>query len=214
MAQIIRVLLAEDDPLAQRAVAAYLSRTRDIELVATAADGVAAVQQATRLRPDVAIVDINMPKLSGIEVTRRITDEPVDCKVVCFTALGDDLTLSRALAAGASGFLLKTDNPGLIQHGIRAAFNGDALVSPKLVTGLLRAHLHVHSEPPPGLSPADLRLLGLLGQGLSNAEIGEKMFLATSTVKSYVSRLLTRLDVSNRTALAAKAHEWGLVHEG
>lgn len=210
VAQEIKVLLAEDDPLAQRAIAAYLSRAADLTLVGTASDGLAAVDMARRLQPQVALVDINMPRLGGIETTRRLTSTPLSCKVVCVTALADDMTLNRALDAGASGFLLKSDSPGLILHGIRAAYNGDALVSPKLVTGLLRER-RTSSVAPPNLSENDVRLLGWLGQGMSNSEIAVKMHLATSTVKGYVSRLLTQLDLPNRTALASKAHEWGLV---
>lgn len=211
MGQHIKVLLAEDDPLVQRAVATYLSRASDLTLVGTAGDGLAAIDLAERLRPDVVIVDINMPRLGGIETTRRLTSPPNSCKVICVTALGDDLTLNRALDAGASGFLLKSDSPGLILHGIRAAFHGDALVSPKLVTSLLQATRRSTSLPPSHLSDTDVTLLGLLGQGQSNADIARQMHLATSTIKGYVSRLLTQLDLPNRTALASKAHEWGLV---
>lgn len=211
MGEKIRVLLADDDPVAQRAIATYLARTPDLELVATAGDGVAAVQLGLQWRPDVAIVDIHMPKLGGIETTKRLTSPPISCAVICLTALGDDLTLHRALNAGASGFLMKSDSPGLIQHAIRAAHNGDALVSPRLVRQLLGSRIARNSEPPSDLTQIELRLLGHLGTGMSNAEIGVELELATSTVKGYISRLLARLELTNRTALAAKAHEWGLV---
>lgn len=211
MASPIRVMLAEDDPFAQRAVESYLSRATDIELVGIASDGEEAISLARELRPDVAIVDIHMPKLDGIDVTAQLTVPPLNCKVVCFTALGDDRTLMRAIQVGASGFLLKTDNPGLVLHGIRSAYSGDALVSPKLVANLLRVSTTQRSEPPPGLTPKEKQLLGLIGSGLTNTEIAEEMFLSHNSVKTYVSRLLTKLRRPNRAALAALAYEWSLV---
>ena len=211
MSPHIRVLLAEDDPLAQRAIETYLARATDLELVGIASDGAEAVRLAEDLLPDVAIVDLHMPHLDGIEVTARITALPVNCRVVCFTALGDDRSLVRALEAGASGFLLKSDNPGLVLHGVRSAYSGDALVSPKLVASLLRTVASRHTPPPDHLTDSDKELLGHVGRGLSNAEIAELLFLSPSTVKTYVSRLLSRLEQPNRAALAALAHTWGLV---
>ena len=206
----IRVLLAEDDPLARRAVDNYLSRAADIELIGVAVDGEQAVKLATELRPDVCLVDVHMPKMDGIEVTRIVTAPPLNCRAVCFTALGDDRTLTRAIQMGASGFLLKTDSPALIMHGIRSAYSGDALVSPKLVATLLSNTL-ARTAPPADLGQIDTQLLTLIGRGLSNAEIGEELHLATSTVKTYVSRLLRKTDSRSRAQLAARAHEWGVV---
>lgn len=205
----IRVMLVEDDPLAQQAIRTYLSRPSDIELVGVAGDGVEALEVAAEVQPDVAIVDIHMPRMGGIELTERLTAPPSAIRVVCFTALGDDRVMLEALNAGASGFLLKSDSPGLILHGVRSAYSGDALVSPKLVAAVL-ANTRIRSTPP-DLSDTDRELLTLIGRGLSNAEIAQELFLATSTVKTYVSRLLSRLDRPNRASLAALAHEWGLV---
>lgn len=205
----IRVMLVEDDPLAQQAIQTYLSRPSDIELVGIAGDGIEALQLAAEVQPDVAIVDIHMPRMGGIELTERLTTPPSSIRVVCFTALGDDRVMLQALNAGASGFLLKSDSPGLILHGVRSAYSGDALVSPKLVATVL-ANTRLRSKPPE-LSDTDRELLSLIGRGLSNAEIAQELYLATSTVKTYVSRLLSRLNRPNRASLAALAHEWGLV---
>ena len=198
--------------LAQQAIAAYLSRAEDIELIATASDGNEALRLAAKQQPDVAIVDIHMPNMDGIELTRRFTTPPSTIRVVCFTALGDDGVMREALQAGASGFLLKTDSPDLVLHGVRTAYTGEALVSPKLVAAIL-AHSFQRSEPPRHLSSTERELLGLIGIGLSNAQIAQRLYLAPSTVKTYVSRLLTRLERPNRAALATLAYEWGLIDE-
>ena len=204
----IRVLLAEDDPLAQQAIETYLSKPQDLSLVGIAPDGEQAIAMAQELSPDVAIVDIHMPKLNGLEVTKALV--PTGVKVLCFTALGDDQILRRALLAGASGFLLKSDSPGIVLHGVRSTYSGDSLVSPKLVAALLRAS-GPRSTPPAHVTDKDQQLMALIGRGLSNAEIAERLFLAPNTVKTYVSRLLSQHNRPNRAALAALAFEWGLV---
>lgn len=208
--QLIRVLLAEDDELAQRAIASYLAAAQHMTLVGVAADGLAAIRLAKTVTADVAIVDIHLPKLNGIEVTRRLTSAPFNLKVLCFTALAGDSVLMDALAAGASGFLLKSDSPELIQHGIRAALEGDALISPQLVKQVL-AGRQARARPPADLSNLELELVRLVGSGLTNAQIGAQLNYSTSTVKTYVSRLLGRLGRANRAGLAALAYEWGLV---
>ncbi|WP_341729742.1 response regulator transcription factor [Brooklawnia sp.] len=210
--QVIRVLLVEDDALAQRAVATYLAAADGIELAGVAGDGLDAIRIAGDLDVDVAIVDIHMPRLNGIETTRRLTRAPFNLKVLCFTALASDTLLMDALSAGASGFLLKTDSPELIQFGVRSAHSGDALISPQLVYQVL-ARTQTHSQPPADLSITDVDLVRLIGYGLTNAQIGEQLGYSVSTVKTYVSRLLTRLDKRNRAEIATLANEWGLIGE-
>lgn len=206
----IRVLLAEDDPLAQHAINLYLSRSPDLRLVGTLSDGVTALEAAPKLRPDVAVVDIRMPNLDGLATTRRLTAANASCKVVCYTAFADDDALVDALDAGASGFLLKTDSPGLLIHAVRAAHRDELLISPQLLKAYL-TRKQARSQAPEDLTDSEIRLLALVGEGLSNADIATRTDLTVSTIKTYVSRLLTRLDLPNRTTLAARAHEWGLV---
>lgn len=117
--------------------------------------------------------------------------------------------MRTALEAGASGFLLKVDPPDMLLQGIRSAYHGDALVSPKLLASVLR-QFHRHNQPPSDLTDAELELVRLVGRGMDNKEISETVFLAPSTVKTYVSRLLKKTDCRSRAQLAAKAHEWGL----
>lgn len=211
-AHTIRVVVAEDDPLARLAIESYVSRAADIEIVGSAADGIPALELVRTLRPDVLLTDIHMPEMSGVELIGRVFSLPHPPRVLCFTVLGDENTMRTALEAGASGFLLKVDPPDMLIHGIRCAYHGDALVSPKLLASVLR-QFQRHIKPPSELGEQELDLLRLVGQGRDNSEIAEAMFLAPSTVKTYVSRLLKKTESRSRAQLAAKAHEWGLVEK-
>lgn len=207
---VIRVVVAEDDPLAQMAIQSYVSRVDDIEIVGSAPDGKPALELVKSLKPDVLLTDIHMPHMTGVELTKQVFALPDPPRVLCFTVLGDEHTMRTALEAGASGFLLKVDPPDMLIHGIRCAYNGDALVSPKLLASVLR-QFQRHNTPPKELVASELELVRLVGMGMDNAEISNAVFLAPSTVKTYVSRLLKKTDCRSRAQLAAKAHEWGLV---
>ncbi len=207
---VIRVVVAEDDPLAQMAIQSYVARVDDIEIVGCAADGKPALELVKSLKPDVLLTDIHMPTMTGVELTRAVFALPDPPRVLCFTVLGDEHTMRTALEAGASGFLLKVDPPDMLIHGIRCAYNGDALVSPKLLATVLR-QFQRHNQPPEDLGEMELELVRLVGRGLDNADISVAVFLAPSTVKTYISRLLKKTECKSRAQLAAKAHEWGLV---
>ena len=208
----IRLVVAEDDPLARRAIRAYVGRSRDVELVAEAVDGIEALSAVREHHPDVLLTDIHMPQMTGVELIRKVFTLAEPPRVLCFTVLGDEHTMRTALEAGASGFLLKVDPPDMLLHGIRCAYHGDALVSPKLLASVLR-QFQRHIHPPTELSAPELELVRLVGRGLDNGEISDEVFLAPSTVKTYVSRLLKKTDCRSRAQLAAKAHEWGLVEK-
>lgn len=209
-APTIRIVVAEDDPLAQMAIESYVARVDDIEIVGSATDGAPALELVKSLKPDVLLTDIHMPKMTGVELIRRVFTLPEPPRVLCFTVLGDEHTMRTALEAGASGFLLKVDPPDMLLHGIRCAYHGDALVSPKLLASVLK-QFQRHAQPPTDLGATELELVRLVGRGLDNTEISEAIFLAPSTVKTYVSRLLKKTQCRSRAQLAAKAHEWGLV---
>ncbi|WP_147454062.1 response regulator [Tessaracoccus antarcticus] len=206
----IRMVVAEDDPLAQLAIQSYVARVDDIEIVGSAPDGKPALELVKSLKPDVLLTDIHMPHMTGVELIRHVFALPDPPRVLCFTVLGDENTMRTALEAGASGFLLKVDPPDMLIHGIRCAYHGDALVSPKLLASVLR-QFQRHNQPPSDLSDMDLELVRLVGRGLDNGDISAAVFLAPSTVKTYISRLLKKTDCRSRAQLAAKAHEWGLV---
>lgn len=207
---MIRVVAVEDDPLAQRAIRSYLSQVPDIELVGIASDGPAGLELIRRAEPDVLITDLHMPGMNGIALIEAVFELPNAPRSLCFTAVGDEPSMRAALAAGASGFLLKVDPPGLLVQAVRSAFEGDALVSPKLTAQVLRS-IGPSGSRPEGLSEADLELLNLVGAGLDNTDIGRNLHLAPSTVRTYVSRLLRKTESRSRAQLAARANAWGLV---
>lgn len=206
---MITVVAAEDDPLAQRAIRTYLANVADIDLLAIADHGVEALELVRALRPDVLVTDLHMPIMNGIELLQQVFASPDPPKALCFTALGDEQSMRAAVSAGASGFLLKVDPPGLLIQAIRSAHAGDALVSPKLTAQMLRG-IAPTGRAPRELSDADRELLGLVGQGLDNSDIAASLHLAPSTIKTYVSRLLRKTNSRSRAQLAARAHEWSL----
>lgn len=206
----IRVLAAEDDPFAQRAITSYLAGASGIDLVGVVGDGTTALELVRTERPDVLLTDIQMPGLNGIELVRAALALPHPPHALCFTSLGEDATMRAALEAGASGFLLKVDPPELLVQAIRCVHRGEALVSPRLLAGVLRS-IARRGSPPPELSATDVDLARLVGTGLDNAEIGRELCLSPSTVKTYLSRLLRRTGSQSRAQLAIRAHEWGLV---
>jgi DNA-binding NarL/FixJ family response regulator len=214
---VIRVLLADDQALIRAGFRSLLSAEADIEVVAEAADGSQAVAAASRYCPDVALMDIQMPVLDGIEATRQITgDKRLDgVHVVMLTNYGLDEYVYNALRAGASGFLLKDAEPDDLLHGVRVAARGDALLSPVITQRLIREYVSRRPE----LSPAALESLtnrerevaALVSRGLSNEEIAAHMIISPATAKTHVSRAMTKLGARDRAQLVVFAFESGLV---
>ncbi|GIH14410.1 response regulator [Rugosimonospora africana] len=215
---MIRVLLADDQALIRAGFRALLSAEDDIEVVAEAADGSEAVTLASRYQPDVALVDIQMPVLDGIEATRRIADDPTlaGTHVVILTNYGLDEYVYAALRAGAGGFLVKDTEPEDLLHGIRVAARGDALLSPAITRRLIGEYV---SRPRPTGLPVALPLLTnrerevvvLAAHGLSNDEIAGRMVISLATAKTHVSRAMTKLGARDRAQLVVLAYESGLV---
>jgi DNA-binding NarL/FixJ family response regulator len=216
---VIRVLLADDQALIRAGFRSLLCAEADIEVVAEAADGSQAVAAASQYRPDVALMDIQMPVLDGIEATRRISaDKQLDgVHVVMLTNYGLDEYVYDALQAGASGFLLKDAEPDDLLHGVRVAARGDALLSPVITRRLI----HEYISRRPVVSPAALESLtnrerevaALVSQGLSNEEIAAYMVISPATAKTHVSRAMTKLGARDRAQLVVFAFESGLVSE-
>jgi DNA-binding NarL/FixJ family response regulator len=218
---MIRLLLADDEALIRAGVRAILTADPDLEVVAEAADGHAAVQAARAHRPDVALLDIRMPRLDGLAAAAEITRTVPGTAVMMLTTFAEREYISQALAGGAAGFLLKAGDPRELLAGIRAVAGGAAYLSPRVAhqviaelrggpgTPLTRA---AAARAAAGrLTPRERDVLALLGAGLSNAEIAARLHLVEGTVKTYVSAILARLDVRNRVQAAIIAYEAGLV---
>ncbi|MGW4498306.1 response regulator [Micromonospora sp. NPDC004336] len=208
----IRVLLADDQAMVRGGLKLILEDQPDIDVVAEAADGVDAVAKARRLRPDVCLVDIRMPRLDGIEVTRALAGPgvPRPMRVVVVTTFDLDEYVYGALRGGAAGFILKDAGPALLVEAVRAAHNGDALVSPSITVRLLRqltGPARGTGRPLPALSAREVEVVRLIARGRTNLEIGAELFISLSTVKSHVSTIQTKLGLRNRVEIAAWA--WG-----
>jgi DNA-binding NarL/FixJ family response regulator len=211
---MIRVMIADDQAMVRTGFGMIIGAQPDMEVVGEAADGVEAVAMARRLRPDVALFDIRMPKMDGLEALRLLAGPGVvdPVKVVVVTTFDLDEYVHRALRNGAAGFLLKDSGPALLVEAVRAADSGDALISPSITVRLLE-HL---SPPAPagddgGLSPRELDVVKLTARGLTNAEIAGQLFISVGTVKTHLGSVQTKLNARNRVEIAAWAWERRLV---
>lgn len=209
----IRVVVADDQDLVRTGLVMILGAQPGIDVVGEAADGIQAIEVATRLRPDVLLVDIRMPKLDGIEVTRRLAGADVadPMAVVVITTFDLDEYVIGALRAGARGFLLKDAGPDLLVQAVHAAANGDALIAPN-VTRRLLATLVDHApqtvnQPVDPLTEREEGVLVLLARGRTNAEIAAELFISLSTVKSHIASLMAKLGVRNRVEIAMWAYQ-------
>ncbi|TDD31090.1 response regulator transcription factor [Actinomadura sp. KC06] len=215
---MIRVLLADDQVLIRNGIRSLLDSEDDIDVVAEAADGQQAIALAAEHRPDIALVDIQMPVLDGIEATRQIVADPrlADVRVVILTNYGLDEYIFRALRAGASGFLLKDTHPAELLQALRVAERGDALLSPAVTRRLISEFV---ARPPDVLAAAGVESLtnrerevvALVAHGLNNDEIAETLVLSPTTAKTHVSRAMTKLGARDRAQLVVFAYQSGLV---
>lgn len=212
----IRVLIADDHAMIRSGLRLILEDQPDIEVVGEAVDGAAAVEAARRLRPDVCLVDIRMPRLDGVEVTRALAGPGVAApvKVVIVTTFDLDEYVYGALRAGAVGFVLKDAGPTLLVEAVRAADSGDALVSPSITLRLFRQvserAVRAAARPAKPLSDREIEVVRLVARGRTNQEIAAGLFVSLSTVKSHVTSIQGKLGVRNRVEIAAWAFEGGL----
>jgi RNA polymerase sigma factor (sigma-70 family) len=217
----LRVVIADDQALLRTGFAMILTANGGIEVVAEAADGAEAINAVRRTRPDVVLMDIRMPEIDGLEATRRILAEAVPApRVVILTTFDLDRYVYAALTAGASGFLLKDVSPERLVAAVHMIASGDALLAPTITRRLIErfarhddrgAVLHRDLST---LTPRELEVLRLLARGLSNAELAAHLHLSETTVKTHVTRILSKLRLRDRAQAIVVAYETGLVTPG
>ena len=217
----VRVLLADDQPLIRAALVMVIADLPDIEVVGEAGTGLEAVRMTRDLHPDVVVMDIRMPGMDGIGATRMIAKDGGPAHVIVLTTFDDDENVYNALRAGASGFLVKDMSVSDIIAAVRVVAAGDALIAPKVTRRLIEQFTgrsqHAVTAPKKkieGITDRELETLTLIGQGMSNTEIAEEMWISAATVKAYVTRLLAKLDARDRAQLVVIAYENGLVAPG
>ncbi|MFG1610622.1 response regulator [Actinoplanes sp. NPDC049265] len=218
MSAATRVLVCDDQALIRTGFATIIDAQPDMEIVGECGDGQAAVDLARRLDPDVVVMDVRMPVLDGIQATRRLAGAGVQhpVKVLVVTTFNLDEYVYEALRAGASGFLLKDAPPAQLLHGIRTVATGAALLAPE-VTRQLVGRYAARIRPTGGgpddlpLAPRELEVLKLIATGLSNSEIAAELVISQETVKTYVSRILTKLDLRDRVQAVVYAYRNGIV---
>ena len=228
----IRVLVCDDQVLVRTGLVTIFSAQPDLEVVGEAADGIAAVREARRLEPDVVVMDVRMPGLDGIEATRRLAGPEVTeprIKVLVVTTFNLDDYVYEALRAGASGFLLKDSGPMQLVEAVRTVAAGESLLAPAVTRALVGRFASRVAPPTPSaparsaagatgstgeglLSPRENEVLKLLAAGMSNAEIAQALFITHETVKTYVSRILAKLDLRDRVHAVIYAYRNGIVN--
>ncbi|MGW0081932.1 response regulator [Streptomyces sp. NPDC003393] len=214
----IRVLIADDQQMVRQGFTVLLNTQPDIEVVGQAVHGLDAVAQVAELAPDVVLMDIRMPELSGIEATRRVTTETPGTRVLVLTTFDLDEYVYDALCAGASGFLLKDASADQLAEAVRVVAAGDALLAPAITRKLIAEFSRMNDRPRAplkervgDLTERETEVLTLIAHGLSNAEIAEHLVVAEQTVKTHVGRILVKLGLRDRTQAAVFAYESGLV---
>ena len=210
----VRVIVADDQSLVRAGFRMLLADEGDIEVVGEASNGLEAVEKAQRLRPSVVLMDIRMPELDGLEATRQILARDDQVRVLVLTTFHLDEYVYEALRAGASGFVLKDDPPEQLIAAIRIVAAGDALLSPSVTRQVIRQFTRLpRSERPRGfddLTDRELDVYRLIARGLSNAEIGEALFISDTTVKTHITHILQKLSLRDRVQAVVLAHEAGL----
>lgn len=214
----IRVLLADDQTVVRYGLRLILESEPDLELAGEASDGAAAVAAVERLRPDIVLMDIRMPRLDGIAAVRKITESGIPTRALMLTTFDLDEYVFQALRAGASGFLLKDTPPEDLVTAIRLVAAGEALLAPSVTRRVIEEFARQPAPPPAsdapgGLTTRELEVLRLIARGLSNNEIAAQLVVSRTTVKTHVAHILTKLGVRDRVQAVVYAYENGLTRE-
>jgi DNA-binding NarL/FixJ family response regulator len=212
---MIRVVIADDQALIRDAFRSLINAAPDLTVVGEAADGIEVLEIVGRVTPDVVLMDIRMPRIDGLEATRRVLASSHQVRVLVLTTFDRDDWIYDALSAGASGFLLKDVRASQLTDAIRTVAAGDALLAPQVTRRFIERALAARTDPPTTTVPLTERereVLRLLATGRSNQEIAKHLSIAYSTVKTYVNRILLKLDLRDRTQAVIYAYEHRLVH--
>jgi len=214
----IRVLVADDQSMVRAGFRMLLSQEHDIEVVAEASNGREAIDKASRFHPTIVLMDIRMPELDGLQATRRILAENDAARILILTTFDLDEYVYEALRAGASGFVLKDDPPEQLLSAIRTVAGGDALLSPSITKRVIERFARIPQLTPrkelQDLTERELDVLRLIARGLSNAEIGEKLYISDTTVKTHITHIFQKLDLRDRVQAVVFAYETGLLEAG
>ncbi|MFG1707298.1 response regulator [Nonomuraea sp. M3C6] len=213
---MIRVLVADDQALVRAGVRMLLQATGDLEVVGEAVDGAEAVRLAERHLPDVILMDLRMPRVDGLEATKRVLAARPGARVVVLTTFAEDANVYAALRAGAVGFLVKDDEPERMVDAVRRAAAGEQLLAPSVLRRVVERFLAAEEQAaapaaPAGLTEREREVLALVGTGLSNAEIAEELHVGVTTVKTHIAAAMDKLGLRNRIQAAVVAHRTGLV---
>ncbi|MEN8614670.1 response regulator transcription factor [Dehalogenimonas sp. THU2] len=214
MSKNIRILIVDDHAIVRSGVLSILSGEEDIRVVGEASDGHEAIAKAEALQPDVILLDILMPRCSGLEALPFIKEKAPDARMLMLTISTDEKDLFTALKYGAQGYLLKGSGIGEVVSAVRRVATGEVILSPQMACSLVTEFRQRQTNKEElDLSPREMEVLKLVGDGLTNGEIAEKLFLGESTVRTYLSRLLDKLHLRNRAAAVAYATRHGLCRE-
>ncbi len=214
----IRILIVDDQRLMREGLRTLLELESDLQVIAEAEDGLAALEQYEQFKPDVVLMDIRMPRLDGVEATRRLCQRHEQARVIILTTFDEDALVFDGLRAGALGYLLKDLSGQELAEAIRKVAAGGALIEPSIARKVLAEFSRLASPARPAadqlaepLSERELEILKLLSQGANNRQIANQLFLAEGTVKNYISAILAKLQVEDRTQAALRARELGLL---
>lgn len=219
MSDVIRVAVVDDEAMVRAGLKMLLDHQPDLSVVGEAADGIEARDMVRRTNPDVVLMDVRMPRSDGLEATRHIVGESA-AKVIILTTFDEDAAVSDALRAGVSGFLLKVAPPEQLVQAVRTVAAGQALLDPAVTVRVIESFARAPGVDPTAtrqlatLTEREVDVLRLIARGLSNAEIAARLYLGEATVKTYISRMLTKLDRRDRVQAAVFAYESGLVRPG
>ncbi|MBU2662689.1 response regulator transcription factor [Actinoplanes bogorensis] len=205
---MIRILLVDDHPVVRHGLRGMLEAEPDLTVIGEASSGLQGVALAVETQPDVVLMDLRMPGGDGVEATEKIVAQAPGVRVMVLTTYETDRDILRAIEAGAAGYLLKDASPADLADAVRAAARGETVLAPSVASTLVR---QVRKPPPPPLSAREVEVLKLVARGLTNAEIGKRLFISEATVKTHLLRAFNKLDVADRTAAVTTAMEHGLL---